>query len=217
MDLGKKYTPIFIGIAGGSASGKTSIAKRISDNMNRKVPIISMDWFYRPLKDKSQGPTHNWDDPNSFNVELIVSTIQGWKDGAGQWTPRHDYANYEQIDNVEFIEPTPVMIFEGLYAFHHPKLSELMDFKVFVDCDVDSALGRRLRRDVVERGYSVEEILDRYLQQVKPAFDQWILPLRKKADVIIYNGEKALGNLKVLDMLVVYIVALQQIMHAVSK
>src|SRR6185312_84303 len=101
MDSRTKNTtqrPIFIGVAGGSASGKTSIAKRIGEKIHGNTPIISMDWFYRPLEDKSQGSTHNWDDPNSFNVELIISTLQGWKDGMGQWTPRHDYAKYEQID-----------------------------------------------------------------------------------------------------------------------
>ncbi len=186
----------FIGIAGASASGKTSFARLLSDSAGCHIPIICQDWFYKALADKGTGPTHNWDAPESFDYEKIASTIRGWKEGKPQWTPRHDYANYEQIENVELINPAPVMIYEGIQAFVNADINNLLDLKIFIKCDMDEALIRRITRDIGERGYSLEKILQQYRSQVKPAYQQHIKPTVRYADFIIENdGTQPLANL----------------------
>lgn len=197
---------LFIGIAGASASGKTSIAKTLAERFGGSVPIISQDWYYRALDDKSLGPTHNWDIPSSFNRELILESIKSWKSGKPVWTPRHDYAAYEQIDNVELVRPSPVMIFEGILAFEDPEIAKLLDLKIYVDCDPDVALGRRVLRDTNERGYKLELVLERYRTHVKPAFETYILPMKKLADVIIpNNGSDGVYNMNSIDIIESYI------------
>lgn len=178
--------PFFVGIAGGSASGKTEIAELIKKKLGS--PVISHDWYYKPLEDKSQGPSHNWDDPNSFDNDSFLESMQDWKRGKSVWTPRHDYSKYEKILNVEKIDASPVMIFEGILILHDERIRKMFDLIVFVDCDADTCLIRRLFRDTQKRGYNEKEIAIRYQEHVKPSFDKYIVPTKRYANTIIPNG-----------------------------
>jgi uridine kinase len=180
-------TPYFIGICGGSASGKTSIAKTISSNVNGQVPIISLDWYYLPIE-KEAGPTHNWDHPDSFDWKLINQHLDTWIRGEGVMTPRHDYAEYKQIYNVELVKAAPVMIFEGILAFADKNVRSKLDLLIYVKCDNDTALKRRLIRDVEERKYNYEDVVERYFTHVKPAFHDFIEPAEKLAHITLVNN-----------------------------
>lgn len=199
---------IFIGVAGGSASGKTAIARALSDKFAvNSVPVISMDWYYKALSDPSLGPTHDWDSPDAFDIPAIISAIIGWKSGEPQWTPRHDYASYTRREKVQRIESAPVMILEGILTFHDKALSELLDHKIFIECDSDIAILRRVNRDMAERGYTHSEITERYITCVKPAFDKWIVPQKKSATMIIDNSDNSRNpsELAALDMVAAFI------------
>lgn len=197
---------IIIGVGGRSAAGKSEITIEIEKRFGGRVPIISQDWYYKSLEDKSLGPSHNWDVPDSFNKELILQSLRRWKAGESVWTPRHDYANYEQLENQEKINSAPVMIFEGILAFEDPEIAELLDLKIYVECDEDVALGRRINRDVTDRGYDIRLICERYFSHVKPAFERYILPMKKRADIIIpNNGSTGVSNTKSIDIIVTYI------------
>lgn len=178
----------FIGIAGGSASGKSTLAKTLSCKFGFYVPVISQDWFYNELTDKSLGPTHNWDSPSAFDVDAIAAAITTWKSGNGVHTPRHNYSNYTRIHNVEWIKSAPIMIFEGILAYYDPRIAALIDYKIFIDCDIEAALERRIVRDETERGYTREEICARFEAHVRPSFEQYVVTQKKTADLTIPNG-----------------------------
>lgn len=201
IEYNETTIPKIIGIAGGSASGKSSLARALSNKFKFRVPVISQDWYYCELANKSLGPTHNWDEPSSFDMTAIASALRLWKAGLGVSTPRHNYNDYSRTHNVEWIDSAPVMIFEGILAFQDPEIASLLDYKVYIDCDVDIALGRRIKRDQIERGYTYDDIMTRYESHVKPAFDSHIAPLRKIADIVINNTERRdPATLKALDM-----------------
>lgn len=183
------HRPIIIGIAGGSASGKSSIARAISNHFTFPVPVISQDWYYRALDDPAKGPTHNWDHPDAFDSPAISAALIAWKNGESVGVPRHDYATYTRRENVEVIPAAPIMIFEGILAFYDSKIAALFDYKFFVECDTDVALTRRIARDIKERGYEFDEIIKRYLEYVKPSFDTFIRPLKRSAHMVINNTE----------------------------
>lgn len=205
--MGTVIKPIFVGIAGGSASGKSSIAKILSSRLGADCPIISQDCYYNSV-DARTAPTHNWDDPKSFDTAGIITAIRGWKLGIGQWVPRHDYATYTKVEFATYVQPAPIMIFEGLHAFRDPMLASLIDCKIFIDSDLDVALGRRLLRDVKERGHTVDATLTRYLTQVKPAYTEWVLPLKRRADIVVHNDGKPLDDLKVIDIIGAFLATL---------
>ncbi len=192
--------PVIIAIGGGSASGKTRLAELISGG---KIPVISQDWFYLDAVD---GPNNDWDAPASFDLPAMISALKGLKNGVGQWLPEHDYANYKQIPKAKYIDPAPVMIFEGFLALHFKELLEYFDMKLFVDCDLDVALSRRIIRDVYSRNFDVTTIVKRYNTYVKPNYHKYVEPTRLKADLIICNGGDAdLENNKGVLMIANYI------------
>ncbi len=196
--------PIFIGIGGGTASGKTSVATQLS-KISWNVVVISLDHFYLECPEGT-GESHNWDAPSSFDWDLFLKCMKEWKQGANVWIPKHDFANYKRIDNAKSIPAARIMMFEGIHIFHHEAVSKLFDLKVFVDCDSDEALCRRVLRDMSERGYTIETILNRYQTHVKPAYDRWILPTKNSADIVLVNNrDKKLTDHRGIDILITYI------------
>jgi len=198
-------TPYIIGVGGCSASGKTALAALLAKYFNNTIPIISLDWFYKPI-DPSYGPTHNWDSPTAFDWTRVLATLSGLKNGKSQWVPRHDYVTYARIENVELIESSPVILFEGIFALLNRDVNRLLDMKLYIECDTDVALKRRIVRDMSVRGYDLTTILERYETHVKPAFDTWIYPTRKYATFIIHNngndGIENHGSVKELKTLI---------------
>lgn len=188
--------PIIIAIAGRSASGKSTIAQTLAEYSIQGTPVICQDWYYKTTlcSEKSE---HNWDAPDSFDNALVTESLDNWR-LKGTMTPRHDYVKCEMIPNVEFVKPGPVLIFEGLYAIRAIANRSDPVYKIYVDCDADIALARRLKRDVVERGRTVESVLDQYEKFVKPMHDKFVSNQRAHADLIIPNNTSAITAVEMI-------------------
>ncbi|GBC01847.1 hypothetical protein RclHR1_04350023 [Rhizophagus clarus] len=204
---GSKFDCYLVGVAGGSASGKTSVAVRIIENLNVPwVILLSMDSFYRELsheeKMEAQNNNFNFDHPNAFDFDLLLYTLKNMKEGKRVEVPIYDFITHSRISQKNSLYGANVVIFEGIFALYDQRIMDLMDLKVFVDTDSDIRLIRRLKRDISERGRDINGVIQQYQKFVKPAFDQYIQPTVKNADVIIPRG---LDNLVAIDLITKHI------------
>lgn len=191
-------------LAGGSASGKTTIAQQLAKSLILKyisAQCISMDNFYRSLGPEENGETFNWDDPSAYDVEKLKGCIEAWIKGLPCWIPHHDFSRYKSVENSKFIQPSQVMIIEGIHALSIEKLLPYANLKIYIHCDHDEALARRIMRDLKERGYTLEIVLMRYFKCVKPALKNIIEPSQKNADFIINNHNGSLEGGKAIDLI----------------
>ncbi|KAJ3053899.1 Uridine-cytidine kinase-like 1 [Rhizophlyctis rosea] len=200
---GKPIEPFVIGIAGGSASGKTSVSKRIIKNLGVPwVVLLSMDSFYKSLTPEQIAAAyrneHNFDHPNSFDYELLHQTLLNLKKGVKVEVPIYDFVTHSRLDKTKTVYGANVVIFEGIFALYDKQVRDLMDMKLFVDTDADVCLARRLKRDIAERGRDISGVLQQYHRFVKPAFDDHIHPTMRYADVIIPRG---LDNTAAIDVI----------------
>uniref|UniRef100_A0A0K0FFN2 Uridine kinase n=1 Tax=Strongyloides venezuelensis TaxID=75913 RepID=A0A0K0FFN2_STRVS len=196
--------PYLIGICGGSASGKTTVAKAIIQRLEMPwVTVLSMDSFYKVLNEEQHilaaNNEYNFDHPDAFDFDLLLDVIKRLRQGKSVDVPVYDFTTHSRDKNSKIMYGADVLIFEGILAFHKAELCKLMDMKVFVDTDSDTRLARRLHRDVNERGRDVEGILEQYLKHVKPAFETFIAPGMKMADIIIPRGGE---NKVAIDLIV---------------
>ncbi|KAE9551505.1 hypothetical protein FO519_005299 [Halicephalobus sp. NKZ332] len=196
--------PYLIGICGGSASGKTTVAKSIIERLGMQwVTVLSMDSFYKVLTpdqhELAQANEYNFDAPNAFDFDLMYEALKRLSEGKSVDVPVYDFTTHKRDINTIVMYGADVLIFEGILAFYDPKIVDLMDIKIFVDTDADTRLARRLYRDISERGRNISGVLDQYLHHVKPAFDQYIAPGSKVADVIIPRGGE---NTVAIDLIV---------------
>lgn len=186
--------PFLIGICGGSASGKTTVARIIIERLQQRwVSLLSMDSYYREYLPEEKlcirANNFNFDHPNAFDLNLLIETLKRLKQGKQVTVPVYDFTTHSRMKGKEqIIYGANVVIFEGILAFCDNRLLELIDFKVFVDTDDDERLCRRLTRDINERGRDVQGVLDQYERFVKPSFEEFIAPTRSKADVILPRG-----------------------------
>ncbi len=183
--------PIIIGVAGGSGSGKTTLARHLNEALPGSV-VLSHDFYY---KDNSDIPfeervTMNYDHPNAFDTHLMIEDLKKLKHYHPVDRPEYSFVTHTRLSETVRIEPSPVIIVEGLLIFDDPKLLELLDIKIFVDSDDDIRFIRRLMRDVKKRGRTVESVVDQYLHTVKPMFNQFIEPSKRHADIIVPRGGK---------------------------
>ncbi|KAJ3017397.1 UNVERIFIED_CONTAM: Uridine-cytidine kinase-like 1 [Siphonaria sp. JEL0065] len=187
---GKTHKPYMIGIGGGSASGKTSVANHIIKKLG--VVLLQMDSFYKSLTkheiDQAYANNYNFDHPNSFDFEILFQTLNNLKSGVKVDVPIYDFGTHSRLSETTTIYGANIIIFEGIFALYDPKVRELMDLMLFVDTDSDVRLARRLKRDIAERGRDIHGVLQQYKKYVKPAFDDYILPTMKHADVIVPRG-----------------------------
>ncbi len=184
---------LIVGIAGGTGSGKTTVVKKITENINKnQIALMPQDSYY---KDNSHLPLDerkriNFDHPNAIEWDLLIKHIETLKAGKPIKQPIYSYLtctrSYETIE----ILPQRVIIVEGILCLSHPELRKLMDLKVFVHADADDRLNRVIRRDIVERGRTVDMVLDRYEETVKPSHEQFIEPTKRFADIIVPQGGK---------------------------
>jgi uridine kinase len=188
--------PAFIiGIAGGSASGKTSLCHQIHSLLpNQRVAIVAQDSFYRNLTPDEirRAAQHNFDEPAAFDWPLMHDVLASLRRRRKVDVPTYDYKTHSRSDVVVPLWNIDVVLFEGILAFHDEpdvRMGELMDLKIFVETDSDTRLARRVFRDTQNRGRSLESVLLQYERFVKPSFEQYILPLKKRADVIIPWGD----------------------------
>lgn len=182
--------PFIIGITGGSGSGKTSIIKLLrSQFTDTELCLVSQDNYYKDRNDQkvdSNGVT-NFDLPTCLNEEKFISDIKSLVNGNSIQLPEYTFNNPLAEPKFLTIESAPIIVVEGLFVFYYEKMRELMDLKVYVDASDIIKLKRRINRDQVERNYPIEDVLYRYEYHVTPAYESYILPFKKQADIIINN------------------------------
>lgn len=190
---GQMKEALVIGLCGGSASGKTTVAKKIIEELNVQwVSLLSMDSFYKVLSEQEHEAAnrneYNFDHPDAFDFDLILYTLQQLKKGKQVHIPIYNFTTHSREHVQKTIYGANVVIFEGIMAFATKELIDLMDLKIFVDTDADIRLSRRLKRDIGERGRSIDSVLAQYNKYVKPAFDYYIAPTMTFADIIVPRG-----------------------------
>jgi uridine kinase len=192
---------IIIGIAGGTGSGKTTVVKKIIEQLPAgEVVVIPQDSYY---KDSSNVPVDlrqniNFDHPDSIEWELLIHHIKELKKGRSIQQPKYDYVTCTRLAETVLVQPSKVILIEGILVLTQPALRKEMDLKIFVDADSDDRLIRVVRRDVVERGRTAEMVLDRYEEVLKPMHLEFIEPTKRYADLIVPQGG---NNLAAIDML----------------
>jgi uridine kinase len=182
---------LVIGVAGGSGSGKTTVVRRIVDSIgDDQVSLLEHDRYYRDRGDLrlEERAALNYDHPDSLETDLLVRHVHALRAGAPVDVPVYDFARHARLSETHRVEPRRAVIVEGILIFTDPELRRLMDVKVFVDTDDDTRFIRRLRRDLAERGRTVESVIDQYLGTVKPMHLEFVEPSKRYADVIIPTG-----------------------------
>ena len=185
-----------VGIAGGSASGKTTIVNNIKELFKNDIELISHDNYYLSNDDKTmeERVKLNYDHPSSFDTDKMIEDVKKLKAGEVIYRPVYDYTQHTRAEEVVEVQPKKVIILEGILILEDPRLRDLMDIKVFVDTDADERLMRRILRDTQERGRTVESVLNQYVTTVKPMHEQFVEPSKKYADIIIpRGGENKIG------------------------
>lgn len=195
-----------IGVAGGTGSGKTTITNQIKERLGDDITVITHDNYYCAHHEMTyeERTLLNYDHPDAYETELMVEHLAALRRGESVEVPVYDFSIYDRTDKTVTVKPSRVIIVEGIVIFAHPELRELMDVKVFVDCDADVRILRRIMRDVKERGRSLDSVVNQYLSTVKPMHEAFVEPSKKYADVIIPTGGE---NLVALEMLVTRIEA----------
>lgn len=190
-----------VGIAGGSASGKTTIVNMIKEYFQNDIELISHDSYYwphddMPLEERSK---LNYDHPSSFETDKMIEDVKQLKAGHEIYRPVYDYAKHTRAKETVLVEPKRVIIVEGILILEDARLRELMDIKVFVDTDADERLMRRIVRDIHERGRSIESVLTQYAHTVKPMHEQFVEPSKKYANIIIPKGGENTTGVHILQ------------------
>ncbi|KAM8829590.1 uridine-cytidine kinase-like 1 isoform 1-T1 [Synchiropus picturatus] len=196
-----------IGLCGGSASGKTTVARKIIEALDVPwVVLLSMDSFYKVLSVEEQALAasndYNFDHPDAFDFGLLTHTLRKLKQGKSVKIPVYDFTTHGRQKEWKTVYGASVIIFEGIMAFADKELLKLLDMKLFVDTDSDIRLVRRLRRDITERGRDIEGVIKQYNKFVKPAFEQYIEPTMRLADIVVPRGG---GNMVAIDLIVQHV------------
>lgn len=191
---------VVIGVSGGSASGKTTVANRIKEEFKDSVELLSHDFYYFPHYDMpfEERVKLNYDHPTAFDTERFIQDIKQLKEWKAIERPVYSYTEHNRLAETVTVNPAKVIIVEGFMIFENAELRDLMDIKVFVDTDADERLMRRIIRDVNERGRSLESVITQYSNTVKPMHELFVEPTKKYADIIILRGGK---NDVAIDML----------------
>lgn len=183
--------PIVVGVAGGTGSGKTTVTRQILDRVGTEhITYIAHDAYYR---DVSHLPERlraqiNFDHPDSLETELLIEHLKKLRASQPVAMPVYDFSTHTRTERTREVEPAPVIIVEGILVFVESELRELFDVKIYIDTDADVRFIRRLRRDIEERGRSVESVCQQYLSTVRPMHLEFVEPSKRYADVIIPEG-----------------------------
>lgn len=181
-----------IGVAGGTASGKTTIVEKIKACFGNDIVVLNHDCYYHSHENMSMEEKKklNYDHPNSFETQLLISDIKKLKEGKVIQRPVYDYCTHSRSKETVEVHPKKVIIVEGILVLENAELRSLMDIKIFVDTDADVRLMRRIVRDMKERGRSLDSIITQYSETVKPMHEQFVETSKKYADIIIPRGGK---------------------------
>ena len=190
-----------IGIAGGTGSGKTTVVKRIVEALPpHYVAVVPLDSYYNDTSHMTEEERRsiNFDHPDAFDWKLLVQHVKLLRDGVAVEQPTYSYLKCNREKETVHVEPKPVIIIEGIMALLNKQLRDMMDLKIFVDTDSDERLIRNIQRDCVERGRTVEMVIDRYQKVLKPMHEQFIEPTKKFADLIIPLGGENRSGIHIL-------------------
>jgi len=178
-----------IGIAGGTASGKTTLANILKKSFRDEVTILKHDYYYydKSYFDVAENKI-NFDHPSSFETELLIEHLKLLKNGQNIHRPKYSYKTNERLSETVKIEPTPIVIVEGILIFNYDQLAKMFDLKIYVETDADIRLLRRISRDIQNRDRDFESVKKQYLSTVKPMHDKFVKPSRYKADIIVPHG-----------------------------
>jgi len=196
---------LFIGIAGGTASGKTSVANELIKNLNQeKVTLVNLDSYYIDLShlDLEERKKFNFDHPDSIDWKLVYQNLYNLFKLKEAYKPVYSFSLYNRTQEFEVLEPAKIVILEGLFALYKKELRSLMDLKIFVSAPDDIRLIRRIKRDVSERGRDIDSIIEQYLNFVRPMYIEYIKPTKNYADIIIQNEKSFKSALNLLIALV---------------
>lgn len=197
-----RATPLVIGLAGGSGSGKTTVAHLIIDRVGADhIAFLQHDAYYKDLSNlpPNQRAAVNFDHPDSLDTDLLIQHIKQLKNYQPVEMPIYDFKAHNRTSMTVHIEPQPVILVEGILIFVEPELRKLFDVKIFVDTDPDIRFIRRLQRDILERGRTTESVVQQYLATVRPMHLEFVEPSKRYADIIIPEGGM---NLVAIDMVV---------------
>ena len=183
---------LVIGIAGGSGSGKTTLMNNIVSRFSEDITVLSHDSYYRRHDDMTyeERCQLNYDEPAALETELMVKHLDRLRNGEAIDCPVYDFTVHNRSDEVTRIEPSRIIIVEGILIFENEALRDLMDIRIFVDTDADIRLCRRVKRDVNKRGRSLESVLTQYQQTVKPMYEKYVEPSKKYAHILVPEGGK---------------------------
>ena len=185
------WKPLVIGIAGGSGSGKSTVARKVTEALSRSsIAFLDMDAYYRnfahlPMEERKRV---NWDHPDAFDMELFAGQVRDLSAGRSIDKPVYDFVSHTRSARTERVNPADVLVLDGILLFVDELLRSLCDVKVFVDADADIRLIRRLRRDVQKRGRTLDDVITQYLETVQPMHLQFVEPSKRYADVIVPRG-----------------------------
>lgn len=199
--MGKVYV---VGDAGGSASGKTTIVEQVRQYFGDQIEVIGHDSYYLPHNNMTyeERTQLNYDHPDSFDTQRLYEDVLKLKNGQSIQRPVYDYTIHNRSLETVTVHPHSIILLEGILVLENEKLRSLMDLKVFVDTDADERIMRRISRDTLERGRSIESVITQYRDTVKPMHDRYVEPTKYTADIIIpWGGENSIG----IDMLIEYL------------
>lgn len=200
---------IFIGIAGGTGSGKTTLTEHLAQRFGSDISVVHHDNYYkrqdRPFEERC---LQNYDHPDAFDTDRMIDDLRALRRGETIRCPVYDYTIHNRTDRTVEVVPTKAVIVEGILIFQNEALRSELDIKIFVETDADVRILRRVQRDVEERGRSLQSVINQYLTTVKPMHEQFVEPTRKYADIIVLEGGH---NLVALDMI------MQRIAHHIAE
>lgn len=182
--------PYLIGIAGGSGSGKTTIANKIVEHFKEHILHIPHDHYYKPqdhLAPEERVKT-NYDHPNALETDFMITQLKELMEGKEVQMPEYDFTTHTRKKETTLVKPAPIILVEGILIYENKELRELLDIKLFIDVDADIRILRRLKRDVEERGRTIEMSINQYLETARPMHNLYVEPTKYFADILIPNG-----------------------------
>ena len=181
---------LFIGIAGGSGSGKTTLAERLAEHFGDRLSLLRHDDYYKAQSSLTleERATLNFDHPDAFDTDLLIQHLDELRAGRDIDCPIYNYALHDRDSATRRVSATEVIVLEGILIFENPELLRRLDIKIFVDTDADVRILRRLKRDVSERGRSMDSVISQYFATVKPMHEAFVEPSKRNADIIVPEG-----------------------------